>query len=224
MSYKESNNGRSLVKTENLPFSIIEHTLPRSHIEIDEFLNQKELWAVHQEIRKYVSHLKPSKYEIDFVEEVRPEIKSSVSYTINDVIPELEKSVIRLLMYNKLVMNETISLVLSRANDAAFQALRFTTRDNTQVTCYGSGDFYDWHTDQSVGGYLTAVLTLSLSPDEFQGGEFELKWLGQNRIIPFKNNRLLIFPRNTLHRVHPVKCKSEDFADCRTSVQFFPDF
>ena len=106
------------------------------------FWTKKNCRAVFHEIRQNSSHLMPSKYEIDFVEKVRPEIKSSVSYSINDVVPDLEKSVIRLVMYSKLVLNDMVNKALAKANDAAFQALRFTTRENTRVTCYGRGDFY----------------------------------------------------------------------------------
>jgi Rps23 Pro-64 3,4-dihydroxylase Tpa1-like proline 4-hydroxylase len=67
---------------------------------------------------------------------------------------------------------------------------------------YEDGDFYDWHDDSTV---FTVLNWFCQEPQAFTGGEFGLRnQAGQEKIIEFKNNRVLIIPSCTTHKVYPI--------------------
>ena len=80
-----------------------------------------------------------------------------------------------------------------------------------QYTEYGPGQFYNWHTDDDKGVYREYVRKLSFtlqlsSPEEYEGGEFQLLSY-QNRLYsaPKQKGTLIIFDSLSKHRVTRVK-------------------
>ena len=67
---------------------------------------------------------------------------------------------------------------------------------------------YKWHLDKGPGEdrpprKLSMVLGL-LDPDEYEGGDFEIKTGVESQVLPLKKGRVIAFPSWTLHRVTPV--------------------
>ena len=67
---------------------------------------------------------------------------------------------------------------------------------------------YSWHLDKGPGESrpprkLSMVLHL-MNPDDYEGGEFEIKTGVESQVLPAKKGRVIAFPSWTLHRVTPV--------------------
>lgn len=67
---------------------------------------------------------------------------------------------------------------------------------------------YTWHIDKGPGENrpprkLSMVLGL-MNPQEYEGGDFEIKTGVENQKLPTKKGRVIVFPSWTLHRVTPV--------------------
>ena len=71
--------------------------------------------------------------------------------------------------------------------------------DRIQVLYYEQSNTYDTHVDQA---FLTCLYWTHKSPKKFKGGDIVL---GEETLVEFKDNRLLVFPSPTKHRVIPVK-------------------
>lgn len=69
---------------------------------------------------------------------------------------------------------------------------------------------------------LTVLFMLCAEPKKFTGGNFVMSYGSEKKVTLFKNNRLLIFPRNTLHKVTPVHLKSNELSNHRFTFQLWP--
>ncbi|ADO98028.1 2OG-Fe(II) oxygenase [Synechococcus phage S-SSM5] len=85
-------------------------------------------------------------------------------------------------------------------------------QDEIQYTVYEKGQYYNWHQDatiESVGEdnklrKLSFILQLS-SPDEYQGGNIEMKTTDDNvYLVPRRRGTLIVFDSRTIHRVTEV--------------------
>ena len=71
---------------------------------------------------------------------------------------------------------------------------------------YKVGDYFDWHTDNSVS-YTTGVITTIIElNDNYIGGNLEIKNLN-GELVPIKNKKgsLYIFDSGLLHRVTEIQ-------------------
>ena len=76
-----------------------------------------------------------------------------------------------------------------------------------QFTKYTApGQHYTWHVDRGVGqGVRKLSVSLLLSdPDDYEGGDLELKYGEEPQTAERKRGMATIFPSWTLHRVTPV--------------------
>ena len=75
-----------------------------------------------------------------------------------------------------------------------------------QVSSYGPGDHYDWHTDIGLGRSSSRKLTLSVQlsdSDAYEGGGLEFFKL-RNQKIPRSRGSITFFPSYLVHRVNPI--------------------
>ena len=97
--------------------------------------------------------------------------------------------------------------VVSSLNSQYFQLDLIGFGEPIQLTHYISEDRgeYKWHCDygKGVSRKLSIVLQLS-SPDEYEGGELQLKTEEDNTVVQKKRGMIVAFPSYTLHRVTPV--------------------
>lgn len=104
-------------------------------------------------------------------------------------------------------------------NDSGFIHSLYTRTGQVLLSCYGDGDYYGAHVDVDMGNIITAVLMLSFyeQPTKFEGGNLILN----GKFIPFRNNRLVVFPACMPHEVTKIKLDSDKYEDCRFSLQYF---
>ena len=95
----------------------------------------------------------------------------------------------------------------------------FTTHgrgDHVLFSKYQSGDFYGSHIDTDMDCVITAVLMLS-PKQTFKGGDL----IVEDYLIPFENNKLVVFPSCFPHEVTKIDNESDDYNNQRFSLQYF---
>jgi PKHD-type hydroxylase len=102
---------------------------------------------------------------------------------------------------------EKLSKIISKNNANYFHFNITGFAEPIQLTNYLSNNngHYTWHTDN--GSMLTRKLSLVLQlsyPDEFTGGDLELKLSSKDNVVEKKRGRVIMFPSWTCHRVTPV--------------------
>ena len=83
--------------------------------------------------------------------------------------------------------------------DGFFQGLQFTKYT-------APGQHYTWHVDRGAGHGVRklSVSVLLSDPDDYEGGDLELKFGEEAQTAERKRGMATIFPSWTLHRVTPV--------------------
>ena len=100
-----------------------------------------------------------------------------------------------------------LTQALVEINEQFFQFDLSGFEQGLQFTKYSAPcEHYHWHIDR---GHLTPTRKLSVSvqlndPNEYEGGELELKFGHENETIEQKKAMAVFFPSYTLHRVKPV--------------------
>lgn len=105
---------------------------------------------------------------------------------------------------------DKLAYIVRRLNGQFYQYDLYGFSEDFQFTVYEGSQkgHYDWHQDSSpntdIPRKLSVVLQLS-SPDDYEGGELELKTGGKtdHKIIR-KKGFITAFPSYQLHRVTPV--------------------
>lgn len=203
---------------------IVEFKEPRTHVIINDFLTKDDQDILWNEIKENESNFISGKYKKGKKEEVHENIKKNLVFEVSKVYPSMTDSLIRSMFYYKIFKNPEMMETLDNAKSPIYSLLRFTSSDRTKVSAYRNGDFYDWHKDLTEQGLLTVIYMLCKEPQKFTGGNIMMKWDNVEKSIPFKNNSVLIFPRNTPHKVSEIKLESDDFYDRRFTIQCFANF
>lgn len=79
--------------------------------------------------------------------------------------------------------------------------------DDIQYGEYAESGHYTWHMDLGGGNLSTRKLSFSVqlsNPDEYDGGELELKDSTNTVVAPRSPGTLIVFPSFLMHRVAPV--------------------
>ena len=197
---------------------------PRTHIIIKDFLTSEEQEKIWEEIKENESLFTAGLYKKDGKDEVHDDVKKNLGFEVTDIYPRILDSSIRSMFYYRIFQNSEMQEVISTAKSPIYNLLRFTTSDRTKVSAYQNGDFYDWHIDSTKQGLLTVLYMMNKEPKKFTGGDILLKWDAIEKSIPFENNTVLIFPRDTPHKVKKIKLESNDFYDKRFTIQCFANF
>jgi len=97
---------------------------------------------------------------------------------------------------------------VTEANDAIWNFDLKSIIDNIQYTEYdGNGGHYDWHLDIGPGSIshrkISIVVQLS-DPEDYVGGDLELKPGCDDLVIPRGKGNVVVFPSFLLHRVVPL--------------------
>ena len=100
-----------------------------------------------------------------------------------------------------------VEAAIRKSNREAFGFVLSDTVSLSQISTYGPGDHYDYHTDTGAGRSanrkLTAVVQLS-HPHEYVGGELELLAAHVPVTACRERGSVIIFPSYVLHRVKPI--------------------
>jgi len=82
--------------------------------------------------------------------------------------------------------------------------LPVTTRHETQVTKYSTGNNYMWHADNTGGRLMNYILYMN---DDFKGGQLAMSFTDKKHIdsvITPKTNRLVVMPSFYWHKVKTI--------------------
>ncbi len=122
---------------------------------------------------------------------------------------------------DKFLWDKEMSQLYVDARSPIFNTLEYTRNDQTHLIVYGNSEFYDWHTDMYKPplGFTTISYMIGVGKPKFKGGDFQIKYKDEVKTIPFKRNTMIIFSRNTQHKVTSIKLDSKDPKDFRYTVQ-----
>jgi len=197
---------------------------PRTHVIIKDFLTKDEQEKIWKEIKENESKFKAGLYTKDKKVGVHEDIKKNLGLEVNEIYPSMPDSLIRSMFYYRIFNEPKMQEIFSTAKSPIYNLLRFTNADRTKVSAYRNGDFYDWHVDQTDQGLLTVLYMMHKEPKKFTGGNILFKWDNVEKSIPFENNTIFIFPRDTPHKVSEIKMESDEFYDRRFTIQCFANF
>ena len=123
---------------------------------------------------------------------------------------DLRKSTVTFLEPNDPAHAPFINKLAQLAIQVNFERYRFDLMgfyEPIQIAEYGEGDFFDWHSDFSVGPASTRKLSLSVQlshGDEYEGGDLEFMINTDHVKAPRTKGAVVIFPSFVLHRVTPI--------------------
>jgi predicted 2-oxoglutarate/Fe(II)-dependent dioxygenase YbiX len=194
---------------------ISEYFEPRNHIVIDEFFLPQHLEQVWSEIIKL-----ENKMEIG-LQGTNDNRYRDIKRNRNFHLEPDSKNIITDLVV-KYLWHPTFLDILNLQKSSFGQPLRFCNPRPVHVSCYQDQDHYGFHVDENQPSNLTVVIFLCKEPKEFSGGNFILKHGKSQKVVQFKNNRMLIFPSNTLHKVTNVHLSENTYSNSRFSLQMWP--
>jgi len=89
---------------------------------------------------------------------------------------------------------------------------------------YNDGSAFGLHSDAAAGGpnwkrRVSGVFYLHGQPRRFSGGELAIHGQdGRRHLVPADHNSIVMFRREAMHEVLPVRCPSQSFEDGRFSI------
>jgi hypothetical protein len=199
---------------------IVEHVLPRPHIVVDEYLTTEDLKSVRQGIVAAERHLTVGMMKSpDGTFIVSPEKRNRVVF-VDDKAPAVLRVILQVVRAS--LAAEDFLIPVESAFNTHYAVLRHAHYPSLQLSAYGGHDHYDFHIDRGNNSQLTLVLFLSLRAKAFSGGSLILAHGSRKRTIRFRDNRLVIFPSSTLHKVTPVRTSADAYWARRFSLQMWP--
>ena len=195
---------------------LIESAWPRAHLVMDDFFAPSALAAVFRELPSLDRLLKPGLVrdlghdgQSLFFEHER---RKNKAVWLHDPSRTLR-------LFREQLWSEELVVGFEQAREPLFQIIPSCWAPHLQVSSYMTGDHYAFHEDEGAGVNLTAIVFLAQEPKKVRGGDLVLAYDGDETTIPFRNNRLLVFPSKTPHRVTPVRVASDDPRNARISLQ-----
>jgi hypothetical protein len=191
-----------------------EYDKPSPHVVIDDFLTPEEYKDVMGEVTDLLPSMTIGKFGPDDGH-LNLEHKRTINVWVDEHFIN-DRSQSKILKHIIKIWGEEAQDFLGSTRSSTFRIYKNTTKDGTLVTVYKNGGYYKDHNDNGPGSFLSASLSMGKN---FKGGEFVL----EDKVIPFKDNRLIIFEANITHRVNTVI--SDDNPDnWRYSIQYFATF
>ena len=160
------------------------------YLVMDNFYNEQELKLIEKEIlalKPYGVSAKHTKAEED--------LKSGSGLFVDEMFSKY-REVSKILTANRKLFSDEVFEEAIKLN-AFFGHLKYCNADATLLNYYTDGQEYKPHRDKTV---LSAVTFFGIG--SFTGGEF--CFTEKNEIIPFKHNRLVLFPSCMEHQALPI--------------------
>jgi hypothetical protein len=194
----------------------VENEWPRAHCVVDDFFPASALSVIFREIASLDRKLAPGLVrdighdgQSVFFEHER---RKNRAVWIHDPSRTLR-------LFREQLWSEELVNAFEQAREPLFQIIPECSAPHLQLSKYMTGDHYDFHEDEGAGVNLTTIVFLAASPAKVSGGDLVIAYDGEETTIPFRHNRLVIFPSKTLHRVTPVRIRGTDLRDARISLQ-----
>ncbi len=203
--------------------TIVESAAPRSHFVCDHFLADEEVPRFLAEIARHERAFAQGMMFNPTLGQSRDERKRNHVFHFADGPASPGRAPSPLLdVFREHLYAPKFTALVGLLHEPLFQLIPSSVVPDIQVSAYGDGDHYDLHRDTGGNLNLTVLLFLCRTPKAFRGGDLVLLHRGATRRIPFKNNRLVVFPSNTLHRVTKVRAPIDTpFALRRFSLQIW---
>jgi hypothetical protein len=165
-----------------------------SYIVVDDLYTPEEVRQIKDEVKELLPLLERPTPVTTAVDEAGNVKNNGKKLYIDSYYPDRDKSNI-LRINRKLFCKE----LLNKATELNkfFAALYYCNSDYTLINQYGSGENYKPHEDNSV---LSAITFFAFG--EFSGGGLEFPEI--NTVIPFKENRTVIFAGCTTHATEKI--------------------
>jgi predicted 2-oxoglutarate/Fe(II)-dependent dioxygenase YbiX len=202
----------------------VEYQDPGPHIVIDDFLEEKDLKGILRQVialrNRANEGLVFSKTSSGAPIFLKTDLKSNKVVRLNDS-PILDT-------LSRRLHSTAVQARINLAANPLFRLTRWAEPVSCQLSIYGDKAYYDYHIDappQDKDRIFTEQTVLFLfckEPKKFSGGHLVLKHGLRQKKLPFKNNRLVLFASNLVHRVSQIKLKDDQFENCRYSLQFWP--
>lgn len=147
--------------------------------------------------------------ELDAIIRIGEQIELDKGRTAGGSAPEIRDSYVSWMFPNEVTgwIFERLAGVVAYTNDNFYRFDLDGFFQGIQFTKYTApGQHYTWHCDR---GATTGVRKLSLSlqlsdPDDYEGGDLELKFGEDNQTASRERGMICLFPSWSLHRVTPV--------------------
>lgn len=195
---------------------------PFTHIIIDDWLSWVHLLQVTNAVHSLTPYMKVSKVNSDQGVVVSPNSKSSKNLwlfqffsgrTIDFNLPKFIEGKI---------WSEPMRDILKETEDSLYQTALYTDTSQMLLSKYANGDHYSWHRDYNPT--ISINLMLAKEPLKFKGGDFvfgDWEHKQETKTVPFKNNRMIIFPSRVYHCVTPVEKTDTDVQNDRFTIQYW---
>lgn len=192
------------------------HRYPFTYIEIDNWSDNPEIY--YDKTVELIPHMKPSIVYGNNTQVQNNKYKSSHNLWLYNtpVGTPLAK------LFEKELWSAEFKRILFETRDSLFQSLCYSDSSQVLLSRYEQGDHYAWHRDYN--DTVTINYMIGSVPPKFTGGDFIFgDWDAEEPLVtvPFKPNKMLVFPSRVKHRVTPVDNFSGDHIHSRFTLQYW---
>lgn len=195
---------------------------PFVHIVIDDWLPWVHLLQVTNSVSSLIPAMRTSKVNSDQGVVVSPNSKSSKNLWLFQFFNGKNIDFNLPAFIEEKMWSDPMKDILKETEDSLFQTALYTDTGQMLLSKYANGDHYSWHRDYNptiTMNFMLAKEPLSFTGGDFMFGDWESK--KETKTIPFKNNRLVIFPSRVFHCVTPVEKKTTDPEYDRFTIQYW---
>ena len=195
---------------------------PFVHIVIDDWLPWVHLLQVTNSVSSLIPAMRTSKVNSDQGVVISPNSKSSKNLWLFQFFNGKNIDFNLPAFIEEKMWAEPMKSILKETEDSLFQTALYTDTGQMLLSKYANGDHYNWHRDYNPT--ITMNFMLAREPLSFTGGDFvfgDWERKKETKTIPFKNNRLVIFPSRVFHCVTPVEKKNTDPVQDRFTIQYW---
>ena len=182
-----------------------------TYLVVDDLYEPVELLQIKTELNELLAYAQSAEQTRSANDEKGVPAKTGTGLFLDRHYDDRTKSVI-LNLNRKLFCKEIVDSGAKLSQ--YFYTIGACTNDTTLVNFYGANEEYKRHRDFSC---LTAVTFFSLG--EIEGGDFEFPEV--NAVVPFKENRMVIFPGCAEHAAKQTQAKAGNY---RVSMSQFLNY
>ena len=189
---------------------IIQNKLPFPHVIVEDMYTNEELSHIWKEL-DFLSYstklLSPSQTGGATDPDTNKNLKQNLGLLLDDLY--IRREISSILQINRKALDDLVwdSLI---ETDFSFKNIETCNLDNTLISYYEEGDYYNAHKDMSS---YTALTWFYKQPKQFYGGD--IYFPEYNHTIEIQNNMTLYFMSSLTHLVEPVvmntKCDIDDY-------------
>jgi hypothetical protein len=195
---------------------------PFVHIVIDDWLPWVHLLQVTNAVNSLVPAMRTSKVNSDQGIVISPNSKSSKNLWLFQFFNGRQVDFNLPAFIEEKLWSEPMKDIFKETEDSLFHTALYTDTGQMLLSKYANGDHYSWHRDYNPT--ITMNLMLAKEPLAFKGGDFVFGSWDQKHVtktVPFKNNRMVIFPSRVFHCVTPVEKTTTDVQTDRFTIQYW---